>query len=339
MDRILELAVAAAAEAGLTGMHDMGLTKSAYEAVWRADGQDRLGLRVVAYLGGIEELENFDGPHRPGPEARVRIEGVKLYADGALGSRGAALLGDYSDRAGHRGLLMVDPEELTHQVHQCLLRDFPVAIHAIGDRGNRVALDAIEQGYERAKQERPELPALSELRARVEHAQIVHPDDIPRFAHLGVIPSVQPTHCTSDMPWAPERLGEERLVGAYAWRTFLDDGNLLPLGSDFPVESESPLLGLYAARTRRGLDGLPEDGWSPEQRLTALEALLGFTVWPAAACGAEGWGRLAVGYRADVTALDLDPLGPSERSLLKAQVLFTMVDGTVVFRRDSEEES
>lgn len=332
LDRVLDLAQTAAVRAGLTGVHDMGLTLPAYAALQRARERGELRLRVVGYLSGIETLDAFAGkPDRPPPSAKIRVGGVKLYADGALGSRGAALLDDYADRAGHRGLLIVSPEELTQQVERSLERGFPVAIHAIGDRGNRVALDAIEEAHARSRQRNPRLLPLPELRTRIEHAQVLHPRDIPRFAALGVIPSMQPTHCTSDMPWAPQRIGPDRLEGAYAWRTLLDDGNLLPLGSDFPVESESPLLGLYAARTRQTVDGVPEGGWAPGQRLTPLEALLGFTVWAARACGAESWGRLAAGYRADVTALDVDPLKGTPQDLLQGRVLWTMVEGVITY--------
>jgi predicted amidohydrolase YtcJ len=333
LDRILEVAQDAAARAGLTGIHDMGLTMATYAAIRRAQARDALRLRIVGYLSGRQTLEAFgDGARQPDPSALVRVAGVKLYADGALGSRGAALLQDYSDRPGHRGLLVSTPEDLTADVEQAFERGFTVAIHAIGDRGNRVALDAIEQGYARALARRPGLPPLRELRARIEHAQVLDPSDIPRFAALGVIPSMQPTHCTSDMPWAPQRLGPDRLAGAYAWRTLLDQGNLLPLGSDFPVESESPLLGLYAARTRQTPAGTPAGGWAPEQRLTALESLLGFTAWAAKACGVETWGRLTPGSRADVTVLDVDPLGQDPRALLDAKVRLTMVEGSVRYR-------
>jgi predicted amidohydrolase YtcJ len=218
-------------------------------------------------------------------------------------------------------------------VAAALERGFSVAIHAIGDRGNRVALDALEQGWSDAHKLRPELPPIRDLRVRVEHAQILAPEDLPRFARLGIIPSMQPTHCTSDMPWAPKRLGSARLAGAYAWRSLRDSGCILPLGSDFPVEDVSPLLGLYAARTRRplpdapGSKDAPARGWSPEQCLTPLEALLGFTTWPALAAGVEQWGRLTEGCRADLTVLDGDPLADDPQQLLRMRATMTLVEG------------
>ncbi len=334
--RQLRRAVEEAAAAGLTGVHEMGVSLENLSALRQAEREGWLPLRVVAYLGGGEVLSDWeDGPLRPDAAALVRLEGVKLYADGALGSRGAALLNDYADRPGHRGLLQASERELADHIAAGLARGFGIAIHAIGDRGNRIALNAIESGYEEARRKTPSLPPLPEMRVRIEHAQILHPADIPRFHRLGVFPSMQPTHCTSDMPWAPQRLGAERLRGAYAWRTLLDEGNLIPMGSDFPVEAVSPLLGLYAARTRQTPAGEPSEGWSPEQRLTSLESLLGFTAWAAHACGMqEEWGRLLPGYRADLTILDRDPLAGEAADLLVAQVLGTVVDGKVRFRQE-----
>jgi hypothetical protein len=281
----------------------------------------------------VETLRQWkEGPDHPGRDDLLRIEGVKFYADGALGSRGAALLEDYSDRPGHRGLLQHSREELTQQVSDALARGFGVAIHAIGDAANRQSLDAIRDGYQLAKSQHPELPPLREMRARIEHSQVLSPEDIPRFARLGIIPSMQPTHCTSDMPWAESRLGKARLAGTYAWRSLRDTGCILPLGSDFPVERVSPLLGLYAAITRKAADGRgPEEGWSKEQCLTATEALLGFTVWAARAVGSPSVGHLAVKERADITILDSDPLRAAPEKLLHARVLRTIVGGKTVY--------
>jgi hypothetical protein len=335
LDRRLRAAQDLVVAQGLTGIHEMGAGPEAIAALRRAEARGELALRMVVYLGGDEVLQEWDeNPYRPGPDALLRIEGVKLYMDGALGSRGAALLESYSDRPGHRGLLFYDGEEMSRYVSHAFARNYGVAIHAIGDAGNRAALDAIVAGYAAALAQDPGLPPLAELRPRIEHCQILDPADIPRFAELGVIPSMQPTHCTSDMPWAPQRLGEERLVGAYAWRSLRDTGCELPLGSDFPVEAVSPLLGLYAAQTRRGVDGLPPEGWSPEQALSPVEALLGFTVWTAHAVGVEGWGTLAPGSRADITVLDVDPLRDPPEALLQATVLRTVVEGRSVYSSD-----
>jgi len=328
LDRLVDVATAYIASQGLTGLHDMGLEVTEWEALRRAEAAGRLPIRIVGYLDGDEELAKYPGgPVRPGPDARLRLEGVKLYADGALGSRGAALLEDYEDRAGHRGLLIVSPDELTARAARAFSRDFTVTIHAIGDRGNRVALDALENGYASAKEARPQLLPLAALRARVEHVQVLALDDLPRFARTGILPSMQPTHCTSDMPWAPDRIGPDRLAGAYAWRKLRDTGVVIPLGSDFPVEGVSPMLGLYAAITRQAPDGTPPGGWAPEERLTRLEALLGFTAWAADAAGVPQWGRLDVGSRADLTVLSVDPLTASPSEILDAEVRWTMVDG------------
>jgi predicted amidohydrolase YtcJ len=326
IERAFRLGMAEMHRFGLTGVHEMGAPLERIEVLRQGEREGWLDLRLICYIGGEEELQEFEGgPVRPGPGARLWIDGVKLYADGALGSRGAALLEDYSDRPGHQGLLIQAPEDLQEYVRQSMQRDLTATIHAIGDRANRVAIDAIFGAYASLGTDRP----LADLRPRIEHAQVVHPDDFARYRDHGIIASVQPTHCTSDMPWAPTRLGEDRLVGAYAWRTFLDLGVQLPLGSDFPVEETSPWLGLYAARTRHSVE--TDQSWSPGQRLSPLEALLGFTVWPARAISAEGWGRLATGYRADLVIVNRDPLSDHAAELLDTEVELTMVDGAVVY--------
>lgn len=222
---------------GITGLHEMGSTLDQIAVLEAAQREGWLDLRLVCYIGGEKELAAYEGSAvRGDPAAHLWIDGVKLYADGALGSRGAALLEDYSDRPGHRGLLIQSPEDLQEYARRCMERDLTAVVHAIGDRGTRVTLDALIGAWRELETDRP----LSDLRPRIEHAQVVHPDDFARFAEHGIIPSMQPTHCTSDMPWAPERLGPDRLAGAYAWRTMLDLGLPLPLGSDFPVEKTSP---------------------------------------------------------------------------------------------------
>jgi predicted amidohydrolase YtcJ len=326
IERAFRLGMAEMHRSGMTGVHEMGAPLERIEVLRRGERDGWLDLRLVCYIGGAEELEKYEGgPVRPGPSVRLWIDGVKIYADGALGSRGAALLEDYCDRPGHQGLLIQSPEDLQEYIRLSMERDLTATVHAIGDRGNRVTIDAIIGAHASLGTDRP----LADMRPRIEHAQIVHPDDFVRFRDHGIVASVQPTHCTSDMPWAPERLCEHRLEGAYAWRTFLDLEVALPLGSDFPVEKTSAWLGLYAARTRHSVD--TGQSWSPEQQLTPLEALLGFTVWPAQAIDAEGWGRLAVGYRADLAVVDHDPLADDAAGLLDTTVELTMVDGKVVY--------
>ena len=330
-------AIEACVRLGITGVHDMGVSMRELEVLRRGAEEGWLDLRMVVYLAGDGTLAEYVGG-RSGlePSARLRVEGVKLYADGALGSRGAALIEDYSDRPGHRGLLIQTPEELQERIERVFTRHLGLAVHAIGDRANRIVLDRIIAAHDAVDDRELDFPELRTLRARIEHAQVIHPDDFERFAEHGILPSMQPTHCTSDMPWAPDRLGEDRLVGAYAWRTLRDLGLILPLGSDFPVEETSPWLGLYAAVTRQTPDGHPPEGWSPEQRLTPLEALLGFTAWAARAIDADAWGTLGVGQRADLLVVDRDPLSVDAPSLLDTEVRLTMVDGEIVYDAPSE---
>ena len=322
----LRRALAAAASVGLTGMHDMGTSLADLDLYRRFADEGRFTLRVVAYAdGAAAALEQLcrQGPYRH-PSGRVRMAGAKFYADGALGSRGAALLEPYSDDHGNRGLLVTPPAKLLDGMRKARGCSLQVATHAIGDRGNRLVLDDYATVLGAA--------VGSDHRWRIEHAQVLSPVDIPRLAQLGVIASMQPTHATSDMPWAETRLGRERLAGAYAWRRFVQSGARLALGSDFPVESEDPRLGLYAAVTRQDLDGEPPGGWLPDQRLTAAEALRGFTSAAAWAGFMEREvGRLAPGLRADFVLLDADPLSVAPDRLPRLKVLSTWVDGTPVY--------
>jgi len=313
--------------AGLTCVHDMGLDVEAVEILDELRREGRFRLRVVGYLLGNERLptevlERF--PADLGGDGGIRVAGVKLMVDGALGSRGAALLADYSDRPGSRGLMRFEQDEFTSLVRAYTRAGLQIATHAIGDRANRMVLDA----YEAVAAEHPEL---EDLRPRIEHAQVVAPEDWARFDELGVVPSVQPTHATSDMRWAADRLGPRRVRGAYAWRRLTSDVERLALGSDFPVESPDPLEGLYAARTRRDHDGEPPDGFQVDQALTAAEALHGFTAGAARAAHQEDRrGSLFVGYAADLTVLDVDPLACEPEELLDARVRATIIDGRVV---------
>ena len=323
---VLRRALAATASVGLTGVHDMGTSVADLDLYRRFADEGRFTLRVVAYADGdaaaLEQLCR-QGPYQH-PSGRVRMAGVKFYADGALGSRGAALLEPYSDDRSNRGLLVTPPAKLLDGMRKARGCGLQVATHAIGDRGNRLVLDDYATVLGAA--------AGTDHRWRVEHAQVVSPADIPRFTPLGLVASMQPTHATSDMPWAEERLGRERLAGAYAWRRFAQSGARLALGSDFPVESADPRLGLYAAVTRQDLDGEPPGGWLPDQRLTAAEALRGFTSDAAWAGFMEREvGRLEPGLRADFVLLDADPLSVPTSQLPRIRVLSTWVDGTPVY--------
>jgi predicted amidohydrolase YtcJ len=325
-EEALTRALALLASDGLTGVHDMGVSRQTLALYKRFADSGRLSLRIDAYADGDREaLADLckDGPyHHPG--GRLEMQGVKLYIDGALGSRGAALLADYSDEPGNRGLLVTAPDAYEAAVRKARGCGMQVATHAIGDRGNRLVLDT----YERVLGDN----AKTDHRWRVEHAQILSPADLGRFATLGVIASMQPTHATSDMPWAGERLGEARLAGAYAWRSLLDTGAHLALGSDFPVESPDPRLGLYAAVTRQDREGQPPGGWFPAQRMSAAEALRGFTADAAwAGFDEDGVGRLVPGLRADFVVLAADPLAIPESRIDDVQVRSTWVDGKPVY--------
>jgi predicted amidohydrolase YtcJ len=284
------------------------------------------------------------------------VRGAKLYADGALGSRGAALLEPYSDDPDNRGLLVTPPDTLRGLVGRALSLGLQPAIHAIGDRGNRVALDAIEASFAPVTADRQctvsptadgggsavcgtaASVGQSDRRdavpapPRIEHAQVVALEDIPRFAELGIVASVQPTHATSDMYWAEERVGPERVRGAYAWRKLREAGALLACGSDFPVENANPFHGLYAAVTRRDQKGWPEGGWYPEERMTREEALACFTIEAARAASMDDRvGSLAVGKRADFLVLDRDYFEIPDDEIWRIRVLRTVVDGETVY--------
>lgn len=322
----LERALAEAARFGLTGVHDAGVSLKQLALYRRFADSGRLPLRIHAMANG--DAEALDAlcamGHYRHSSGRLQMRSVKLYIDGALGSRGAALLEDYSDEPGNRGLLFAEPpafEKILAKAHACGVQ---VAAHAIGDRGNRVVLDGMQRvlGEKRG----------DDHRWRIEHAQVVALGDIPRFAQLGVIASMQPTHATSDMRWAQARLGEDRLAGAYAWRRMKEAGALLALGSDFPVEAVDPVLGLHAAATRQDARGWPEGGWIASQKLDLMEALRGFTLDAAHAGFAESEvGSLEVGKRADFVVLSrpLEDLAPA--SILDLKVESTWVDGVRVY--------
>ncbi len=255
------------------------------------------------------------------------MRAIKVLADGALGSRGAALLSDYSDDPGNRGLLVTRPDRVNEIAREARQHGWQLWIHAIGDRGNRLGLDA----FAGAAAALPDAPA-GARRPRIEHAQVLALDDIPRFAREGVIASIQPTHATSDMPWAQERVGPERVAGAYAWRQLKNAGARLAGGSDFPVESENPLLGFYAAVTRQDLDGRPPGGWRPQEKLTRKEALALFTSDAAyAAFEEDRRGRIAPGFEADLTVFARDPMAAAEREISRVPVVLTLVGGKVAY--------
>ncbi len=330
-ERWLLLGATACARAGLTQVQDAsGYDAEGIAALERLAARGALPIRVYATVSPEPgELAAFfaKGPRIGSGGDFLTVRAIKAYADGALGSRGAALLADYSDEPGARGLLVTSPERLIAVALDARRNGWQLWIHAIGDRGNRVALDA----FQKAELELPEAPA-GAGRPRIEHAQVVAPEDFPRFARWGVIASIQPTHATSDMGWAEQRVGPSRIAGAYAWRRLKSAGAMLAGGSDAPVESESPLRGFYAAVTRQDLSGRPAGGWHPGERLSRPEALALFTSDAAfAAFEEQSRGRIEAGREGDLTILARDPMAVAEAEIAEIPVAMTVVGGRVAF--------
>ncbi len=331
LDRWLSAGAEACARVGLTEIQDAsGYDAAAIASLERLASSGRLPIRVYATVSPEPDaLPKFlaRGTHLGGGADFLTVRAVKAYADGALGSRGAALLTDYTDEAGRTGLLVTSPERLAEIAGETRKAGWQLWIHAIGDRGNRIALDA----FASAAGALPQAPA-GASRPRIEHAQVIAPEDFPRFARLSVIASVQPTHATSDMPWAEARLGPTRVAGAYAWRRLKDAGAKLAGGSDAPVESENPLLGFYSAVTRQSLDGQPPGGWRPSEKLTRPEALALFTSDAAFAAFEESWrGRIEPGYAADLTVLSRDPLAVPVAEIPGIAAFLTVVGGRIAW--------
>ena len=316
-----------AASLGLTGVHEMGVPRLAHQALTKLAEAQALPIRIHAYASEAWWNEGLDDlrPAALSPDAHYHLAGVKVYADGALGSRGAALIEPYADRPDHRGALMHPPAYFEQLFTAILERGFQVATHAIGDLGNRTTIEAYAKAL-------AAVPSQTDARLRIEHLQIVDPADIPRMAELGLVASMQPTHATSDMPWVEARIGADRMAGAYAWRRVLDAGVPLAFGSDFPVERPSPLLGLYSAVIRQDLDGQPEGGWLGDQRLNLAEAIAGFSAGAAHAAHREDHlGKIAPGYRADLTVVDGDLFAREPAELPDLSIRGTVVDGLPSF--------
>jgi predicted amidohydrolase YtcJ len=251
--------------------------------------------------------------------------------DGAIGSRGAALLKPYSDAPETSGLLREKPEDLRPMFEEALRRGIQVETHALGDRANRLILDLYEQAFKAVPADERKI---REPRWRIEHAQIVDPDDIPRFAKLGVIPSMQPSHAISDLFFAPARLGMDRLVGAYAWQSFLKSGCIIAGGSDAPVERGEPMIEFYAAVARKSIKGKSGEGWHPEQAVSRADALKMFTIWPAyAAFEEKDKGSIEVGKFADFTVLSRDIMKIAEAEILETQNEMTVIGGEIIYSR------
>jgi len=324
--------VAAIAEAnkwGLVGIHDAGASRRTIEIYESLAREGNFNLRNYVLVSGDSASVMWSlarGPRSALYDGRVWVRSIKLYADGALGSRGAALLAPYTDDAGNTGLLVTPPTELQRIATAALRRGLQIGVHAIGDRGNRIVLDA----YDAALKAVP----TADHRFRIEHAQVISPEDIPRFAKLGVIPSMQASHQTSDMRWAEVRVGPERIKGAYAWRSLLNTGVIIPNGSDFPVEEVNPLISFHSAVSRQDQSNWPPGGWYPEEVMSRAEALRSMTIWPAYAGFQEKvMGSLTPGKYADFVILDRDIMSVPASEILQTRVMSTWLGGKRVYER------
>ena len=272
------------------------------------------------------DVNDYNFHIKNGPE-RINdflfINSIKIYFDGAMGSRGAYLLEPYSDDLDNVGLTITTEDNIRKKVKIFNEAGFQVAIHCIGDKANRIALDIFEELDNKSS------------RNRIEHAQIIHEDDIHRFVKLGVIPSMQPTHCTSDMYWIDERLGADRIHQAYPWNSLLNTGSIIPGGSDAPVEIPDPLLGIYASITRKDINNWPEDGWLPDERMTIDQAILSITEWSAYSMFAENfYGKIDKGYLADFTVLNNNLSSIDPINIPNVTVLYTFVNGEIAYQYD-----
>jgi predicted amidohydrolase YtcJ len=325
----VQRAIALFVKNGLTEVHDMGADLGTIAIYKKLAQNGQLPLRIYAVLdgGNRESVEHYlkNGPEIDLFGGRITVRSIKLYADGALGSRGAALLLPYSDDPGNRGLTLISSGDLRDAGERALSHGFQLCVHAIGDRANAMVVDAFDSLFNTTH-----INGL-EKRFRVEHAQILRPADIVRFFKLGLIPSMQPVHCTSDMPWAEDRVGPERVKGAYAWKSLIDAGCIIPGGSDSPVEDPNPFKGFYAAVSRQNVLGQPESGWYPRERMTREEALKCFTLWGAHAAFQEGSkGSVETGKWADLTVVSEDIMNCDIRKIPDIGVEMTVVGGQVV---------
>lgn len=326
----LELALERMRSKGLTSVHDAGTSAQTWELYKKFADEGNLSTRIYAMIGGAGDT--FDKLAENGPitsygDDQLALRSVKIYGDGALGSRGAAMLEPYSDDPGNTGLLFHTQEEMNQMVLKTMSNGFQTNIHAIGDAANRQVLNAFEYAKDSLGEQG--------LRNRVEHAQIVSQQDIPRFNELNVIASMQPTHATSDMNMAEDRVGSERIKGGYAWKTFVNQGTMVASGSDFPVEHVNPFFGLYSAVTRQDHQGNPEGGWYPSESLSRKQALRSFTLDAAYAAHQEDvLGSLEPGKRADFILVDRDFFEVPDIEIWKTEVLETWVGGTKVYSAD-----
>lgn len=313
---------------GWTGMHNMSVDPADVPMIETLSDEGALDIRVYNSVdrSGLAALA-ANGP-RMSANGKVVTRSIKLYMDGALGSRGAALSEPYHDRPDTSGLLLMKKEDAMPVLAEALAAGVQVNTHAIGDRGNKLLLDWYEEAFAAH-------PDKTDLRWRDEHTQILHTEDIARFAELGVIPSMQPSHAIGDLFFAPDRLGPDRLAGAYAWRALIDAGSIIAGGSDAPVERGDPRIEFYAAVARKSLKGYSDENWKPEQAVTREEALKMFTLWPAYASFQEdALGAIEPGKRADFTVFSKDIMTIPEEEILTVEPVMTVVAGEIIFRAD-----
>lgn len=315
------------ASRGWTGLADMAMDWQDVALVEELASRGELPIRVDGFLRQSDAEQVIATGTTEDASGLFHLRGIKLFMDGALGSRGAALFAPYADQPHNTGLLLISEQELEDLLPRAREAGVQIVVHAIGDRGNRLVLDAFEQTYADAP------AALADARWRVEHAQVLSREDIPRFAGLGVIASMQPSHAIGDLHFAPARLGPDRLEGAYAWRSLLDSGAVIAAGSDAPVEKGDPLIEFYAAFHRHDLDGYAGADWHPGEAVTREEALRMLTWGPAYGVGREDQqGTLEVGKRADLSVFSVDLMNAEPRQIPSGHAVMTIVDGKVVYR-------
>ncbi|MEL7024381.1 MAG: amidohydrolase family protein [Pseudomonadota bacterium] len=319
----LKTAMEELASLGITGVHDAGVTTLEVALYKSLADAGEMPIRVSAMLGGVPVLQDFDAPITGYANDLFEVTSVKLYADGALGSRGAAMIQPYTDDPDNLGLLFADTETMAGYISAAHQKGFAANIHAIGDAANQTVLDAFEAVREAGE---------TGFNDRIEHAQVVTLQDIPRFKSLDVVASFQPTHATSDMNMAEDRVGSQRILGAYAWQRMLGNGVKMAAGSDFPVEKPEMFDGLFAAVTRQGKNGKPPSGWFPDQALSREQTLAAFTIWASRSVGqGDRIGQLTPGMWADFIVTDRDYFEIPAEEIWQIKTLETWVGGKQVY--------
>lgn len=327
--QVLVKAMDSLASYGLTSVHDAGIDSNNITAFKELSQAGEMSIRINAmlYLPSNNWQQTLAAGQYQSNDDMFTFNSVKIQADGALGSRGAALIEDYSDHPGHKGLLLNTPKEFEYLVKTAMQQGFQVNSHAIGDNANKLVLDTYEKQIKASKSK--------QLRHRVEHAQVLRLADIPRFAELDIIASMQATHATSDKNMAQDRLGKERILGAYAWRKLLNANAVIAAGSDFPVESPNPFYGLHASITRQDHNNSPQGGWFAEEKMTPLEAFRSFTVDAAYSGHQEKIiGSLATGKKADFVLLEQNLFEMPEQDIWQMAVEKTWVNGKLVYQKN-----